>query len=1376
MLILRGRRTRTAESTCPSDPATRCVLGKRGRNAGHQIAGKTCHSPLGVAVIRSRAKLRADIDRLVSLRVDETPERHRLSAFRDRPSYVLLGEPGSGKSTAFAREAEAAGSHVVTALRFVGGHRPNGRVVFIDALEEYRIGEVGVDRLQSLIDAVAASDYDQWRLACRAISLPPADAFRIADRIGEFDTLQLEPLEGHEQSKILEVIGEADPAAFRNRVEVMGAGGLMGNPSNLLLLHDTLDRAEEPIGTRGALLAEATRQMAHELNPDMPERSDRPPPTRIIAAAEVACLVLLLSSRTDIWMHAALPPDRKFVTRDDLLPARVDTQALRAALDTAMFNGDGDTFIPTHRFVAEYLGGHALARATAPTDPHVPALSVNRAIAFLHGDNDRPAPALTGIYAWFVTALAQTLHAERALELVRRDPEAVLFHGDAAMLPPVHRRTLLDAIGREDPWFLRGNSGSTALAGLAGSDLAEPMKAILTDPGESANRKALVLMALGAGRPVPELAETVHAIYAKEGAADHFDRRLALHASANIAGRSRETYRALLDALAGQTSPASIQLRIELLSLLVPGAAPEEIRETLLDYARTGHGVLGYARPLSTKLEEHPIAALFDEPLELRRRTGEARYHEVAALLDRVLAAAIEATPELSAERLLRWLAHVGLDVFGTRENEIRAAIAQWMDATPSREAELLAAIVARIDGPGYWAVPYDFYQLTGRDVSVGARTSAVASVEATTDDEISRDTYVAFALIRPIEDHPGLYWRLWAALNGRAGCEAIFAELTTCSVEDWRVEDAARKREWAADRAKLVEADRAWYEAHSDDVLSGVSQQGLYYAAKVYLGYAGGEEWGYAVLVERIGGPELVSAILTGWREFAWQSTDTVAEVGRRSVGSTVFGSDLVRVAWADHTLQCGDGIQASLPTLFAIANYAYWLRNEREGAVRAAAIEAIYTSPAAARAIGDFWAGAIAARSTDLPLGHDLDPNQACVQQAIHCVLERRPALREPILRYALQLAARCLGSVPLLELARKALARPLPVHARRLWSFLALMLDPSSQLGILRCEFRDAEGHEAFAQLLGSDLGKLSKMEGDEALLRHRMTIAELGPTWDPPRGRDVHRATPGHCVGAAIESLSQTPTASASDMLAEFIAVPSLSAWRDTLQHALARQRELRRQTEFRPPAPAAIAAALVAGPPATAGDLRAIIKESLEELAEHIRHGDTSPWKGFWNRPTRNGTTPVPVNTPKIENDCRDLLTDRLADRLRHYGIPVKQVRTEDRSGNDRRADVMIVLGDGAASVPIEAKRHWNSELWTAVTNQLLPYCRSAGSNGHGIYLVFWFGTAWQVPAPPEGRPRPDSATALREQLIGCLPCDVARSISVVVIDLSEPQG
>jgi hypothetical protein len=1321
-----------------------------------------------------RDRPRADIDRLVNVRTDESPERHRLSEFRDRQSYVLLGEPGSGKSTSFVREAEAAGSHVITAREFVGGIRPNGRVAFIDALEEYRIGEVGVDRLQSLIDAIASSGYDQWRLACRAISLPPSDALRIADRIGTFDTLQLEPLSSADQRMILQTIGESDPAAFQSKVEAMGAGALMGNPSTLLLLHDTLDRAETPIATRGELLAEATRQMAHELNPMMPERSDRPPAVHIVAAAESACLVLLLSTRTDIWMHSALPPDRSFVTRDDLLPARVDTQALRAALDTPMFSGDGDTFIPAHRFVAEYLGGQALARATAPSDPSIPALSLNRAVAFLHGDNDRPAPALTGIYAWFVTALAQTVHADRALALVRRDPEAVLFHGDAAMLPPQHRRALLDSIGRDDPWFLAGNRGSTALAGLAGSDLAEAMEAILLDPAETDNRKALVLMALSSGRPVPELAGTIFTIFATEGASDHFDRRFSLAAYANIVGATPETYRIMLDAIASQTSAASIQLRLELLAALVPGADLEEIRDTLLAYAQTGDGVMGYARPLGAKLEKHPMPALFDAPLEVKRHTGQSRYHEVTSLLERLLAATIRSAGDLSAARLLSWLSHIGIDDLCTPEDEIRLGISVWLDAVPRREQELFDAIIVNIGGPGCWGAPYDFHRLTGRELSLEMRTLAVERAESATDAEIPNAAQIAHAVIRPFERHAELYWRLWRTLDGRSGCEALFVDLTVGSVDHWRVRDAARNQQRSAERAKVMEEDRMWYRTHLEEVRSGESKQGLFYAADVYLGYLDGGGDGPDQLAAHMNDADTVAAVRSGWHRFASAEAGSVVEVGRRSAGSTIFRADQVRVAWADDCLRAGIEIAAPLSTLFSVANYAYMLANQREGVVREFALGRIYAAPEAARSLGDFWCGAVAARSRGLPFYHQLDTSQPSVHRAILCLLERRPAIREGVLDEALQLAARSLGPAALLDLAKRALARALPIHARRLWAFTAFILDPENHTGILGSEFPSPDGHRKFANLLGGELGKLAKMEGEEALVRLGVIISGLGPTWAPPDSSDRHSGSPANSVGSSIDWLTRIPTATATEMIKKFINTGELSEWHTTLQHALAQQTVTRREAEFRPPAPAAIAAALAAGPPATAGDLRAIIKETLDELAEDIRHGDTSPWKGFWNRPSRTNATPDPVNTPKIENDCRDLLTDRLGDRLRRYGIPVKQVQTEGRSGNDRRADIMIVLGDGAGSVPVEAKRHWNDELWTAVRDQLVPYCRTAGSNGHGIYLIFWFGSAWQVPALPDGSPRPTTPAELRQALVDRLPTEVANSIGIVVIDASEP--
>ena len=70
----------------------------------------------------------------------------KLSDFRSAHAYVLLGEPGSGKTTAFKNEAENHGiGPPVTAGRFIGRHldrHPEWRdnTLFVDGLDEVRAG------------------------------------------------------------------------------------------------------------------------------------------------------------------------------------------------------------------------------------------------------------------------------------------------------------------------------------------------------------------------------------------------------------------------------------------------------------------------------------------------------------------------------------------------------------------------------------------------------------------------------------------------------------------------------------------------------------------------------------------------------------------------------------------------------------------------------------------------------------------------------------------------------------------------------------------------------------------------------------------------------------------------------------------------------------------------------------------------------------------------------------------------------------------------------------------------------------------------------------------------------------------------------------
>jgi len=92
------------------------------------------------------------------------------------------------------------------------------------------------------------------------------------------------------------------------------------------------------------------------------------------------------------------------------------------------------------------------------------------------------------------------------------------------------------------------------------------------------------------------------------------------------------------------------------------------------------------------------------------------------------------------------------------------------------------------------------------------------------------------------------------------------------------------------------------------------------------------------------------------------------------------------------------------------------------------------------------------------------------------------------------------------------------------------------------------------------------------------------------------------------------------------------------------------------------------------------------------------------------------------------------------------------------------------------NLPIEAKRHYNGELWTAASTQLAGYAADPGACGFGIYLVFWFGTEFKAPKRSDGADSPESAEALEAMLLSDVPLHWKDKLSVVVLDVSRPQS
>ena len=138
-----------------------------------------------------------------------------LAEFRTVPAYVLLGDPGSGKSTSFESERDALGAaaFLVTARDFLAlnphAHPEwHGRTLFIDGLDEVRAGggdaRTPLDALRARLDALGKP---RFRLSCRE-----ADWLGTNDRVNlarvspdaDLKVLRLEPLTDENVEDILD--------------------------------------------------------------------------------------------------------------------------------------------------------------------------------------------------------------------------------------------------------------------------------------------------------------------------------------------------------------------------------------------------------------------------------------------------------------------------------------------------------------------------------------------------------------------------------------------------------------------------------------------------------------------------------------------------------------------------------------------------------------------------------------------------------------------------------------------------------------------------------------------------------------------------------------------------------------------------------------------------------------------------------------------------------------------------------------------------------------------------------------------------------------------------------------------------------------------
>jgi hypothetical protein len=216
----------------------------------------------------------------------------------------------------------------------------------------------------------------------------------------------------------------------------------------------------------------------------------------------------------------------------------------------------------------------------------------------------------------------------------------------------------------------------------------------------------------------------------------------------------------------------------------------------------------------------------------------------------------------------------------------------------------------------------------------------------------------------------------------------------------------------------------------------------------------------------------------------------------------------------------------------------------------------------------------------------------------------------------------------------------------------------------------------------------------------------------------------------------------------------------------LAYALEVQLRKRRETLFQYPSFSQVINTLAGGAPANISDLQALTVDHLRRLRDDISNGSTDGFKAFWNVDSYGRP-----QAPRPEETCRDHFLDRLRERLLPLGLATEP---EGHYARDKRADIKVLFGN-TLNLPVEIKRHYHTDLWTAPIDQLKKlYARDPGTGGRGVYLIFWFGIGKgrRLPKPPTGIQKSSSPEGLEVALKEIIPHQDRALIEVIVVDCS----
>ena len=1315
---------------------------------------------------------------------DEDPHQEAgsrpLEVFRGMPAYVLLGDPGAGKTTAFKTECKALGDEALRIparelLTLDPDHHPEWRdkTLFIDGLDEVRAGSpdprTPFDAIRTRLDQLGQP---RFRLSCRSADWRSENDYRhlasVTPQDSQVTVLQLDPLTDSDVARIIDARSDIpDAEEFINQAQDNGVHGFLENPLSLDLLARVVAHEGSWPSSRLELFDKACSHIVGEHNEGHKDAAPQPPSPDLLDAAGRLSALLLISGGAGYSLQSGQVKD-DFQELDQCDYNR--PELLRRACSTKLFAAESQgRVVPVHRHIAEFVGARHLARVI---DDGLPA---RRVIALLTGEDGVVVGPLRGLSAWLAAVCTKTRPG-----LIQRDPIGVTSYGDISGFTTREKETLLKLLHRESSRLKSATWTASTIGAVVTPGMEPVLRAALESRNDGAAPEyvAFVFLALTHGTPLASLASYLFDIvYDNNRWRDFYVMALDafLHCSADPDATISNLKQLLGDLSAKRVPDSDHALLATVLRELYPNhVRPSHLLCFLVELEERPTGLYRrfWESDLSERSSNEDIAELLDAFVTQRNvlqpaleRNG---MHEVPVEL---LARGIESWGEtIPINRLCDWLRLGIFPKSGGSSCEAVQRIAPWLGQHPAIQK---AVVEEYVTGSAAMVSDFEVQELLfGSRLPPDFGLWCLGRARRTKKHRAAR--FYLGQSCRAVayrEYDSGL--SLESLLEGTQNSAQLQSILQSILVFDlWPeyLEQRAERQSYLLESERKRRTFVALVREHVDALRENRCGPGLLHQLGLaYLGlFADVEGDSPEQRLSYLFGDDqdLIDATLNGLRGTPMRDDipDPCTIIGllKTSEEYLIGVPFLVGVDELDDLRHLSDRqLRQALAFQFCTPVVSPRNREARLLSVSSeAAAEVLVQCVTAKVRNGGYEERLVPRLSTEdyaevaryavLPLLRAFPPRTAQPQQI---------AMLDELLLAALRWTDRtALSGLVAEKLTRKTMRITQRVH----WLVLGAVVDPGYYLDCLRCfaKYRQPRVAQA-ADVLYRDDSLIEQLPTSTLAL----LIELLGSTvarWKPSES-DTHTLTSraSHSVYKMIQTLADRPTREASDELEKLAANPALGNWQRELEHALDRQRVLRREADYRHPTVAEVCQTLNGGTPGNAGDLAALVADRLHELATRIRTENTDDWRQYWNLDQHERAI-----QPRPENACRDALLSDLRQVL-PKGV---DAQPEGQYANDKRADIRV--GYQGFQVPVEVKRNKHRDLWSAPRNQLIAqYTRDPDTNGYGIYLVFWFGADLTQP-PPSGT-RPACPDELQDRLEGALTEDQRRKISVVVIDVSS---